>query len=125
MSNSAYHSIWKEILIGIIIILLLLLVLNPGDIWMPTLVQMTCSTILLGTFAIFSFFVWKEKATDEREQQHRLIAGRFAFIIGSGILVIALFAQSITHTVDPWIVVALAAMIISKSIGSIWAKTKQ
>ena len=89
------------------------------------MLAMTLSTLLLVLFSIFAVFVWKEHAVDEREQLHKLLAGRTAFLIGSGLLSIAILYQSLAHTFDPWLPATLGAMILTKLLGIVWARKKQ
>ena len=65
-------------------------------------------------FGLFASFVLKERAGDEREGQHRTLAGRNAFLAGSFIILLGIAFQSYIHTVDPWLVGALVVMIVVK-----------
>ncbi len=58
---------------------------------------------------------------DERDALHRTLAGRNAFLAGSGILTLAIVIQGYTHSVDPWLVLALIAMIVVKIGTRIWS----
>jgi len=89
------------------------------------MISMTLSALLLVVFSVFATFVWRERATDEREQLHKLLAGHTAFLIGASVLTIGLLYQSFSHTTDPWLALALGAMVLSKLFGIIWARKKQ
>jgi NADH:ubiquinone oxidoreductase subunit 6 (subunit J) len=88
---------------------------NPFGMWMP---EMTYMIILAGAVAIFgafSVFVLMEQAGDERENEHRHSAGRIAFLAGGAVLILGIIVQTFAHTLDPWLVWALLAMVVAKS----------
>lgn len=111
----------KEIIVTTTLIVLTILLLNPFNFWMPDTVIMCLLAITLGLFGIFASFVLGEKIIDERDRQHRTIAGRNAFLAGSGILTIAIVIQGYTHTVDPLLVTTLTVMIVVKIGTRIWS----
>lgn len=104
----------KEIIISLILIVLLVLSLNPYNIFMPNMMQMLIICIALVFFSIFTGLILKEKAEDEREEKHRGIAGRAGFLGGASVLIIAIVIETFQHTVDAWLVVALVFMILVK-----------
>lgn len=104
----------SEIIISIILILLTVLLLNPFKFWMPTSVHMIMLVAIAILFILFAGFIWKEKSADEREQIHKSVAGRWAYLIGTAILVIGIIAQTIQHVLDPWLVIALVVMVLTK-----------
>lgn len=114
----------SEILISIILVILLTLLLDPLGFVMATSLQMMVILFILIIFIAFSVFVWKEKPKDEREELHNHVTSRFAYLSGITILVVALIYQSLTYTLDPWIIIALIVMILAKVIGSIYTKNK-
>lgn len=113
-----------EILISAVLITLLMLLLDPFMILMTTPVQMIMIALILIIFVSFCIFVWREKSRDEREEFHKHIASRFAYLSGASILIIAIVFQSFNHTLDPWIVFALIVMILAKIAGSLYANNK-
>jgi len=116
---------FTEALVTICLIGLAILLLNPFHFWMPDMMVMGMLTFLLGLFGVFASFILREKVTDEREGVHRTLAGRNAFLAGSGVLTLAIVVQGYTHSVDPWLVVALVAMIIVKIGSRIWSDKNQ
>ncbi|MBI2610983.1 hypothetical protein HYW60_03560 [Candidatus Kaiserbacteria bacterium] len=104
----------KELIASTILIVLLVLVLNPFHFWMPTNMQMIIVAGILAAFGAVAVFVLRERALDEREETHRSFAGRWAFLAGSALLVLAIVVQSFNHVVDPWLVVVLVAMVCAK-----------
>lgn len=81
----------------------------------------TCSAALLLVFVgIFGAFFWKEKGKDEREEYLKYQVGRLAFWAGSGVIALGIVTQKFTSgtSVDPWLAIALAAMLFTKVGGS-------
>ena len=110
---------------AIILLILLVCVINPGHFWMPNMLGMVLVALLLIVFSLFAIFVWKEKAADEREHLHKLLAGRAAFLIGAAVLTIGVLFQSVSHALDPWLAIALGAMVLTKLISIVWIRKKQ
>lgn len=115
--------VW-EILLSTVLIGLLISLLNPFDYGMPPPVQITMTISLIVLFLIFVGFAWQENAQDEREQLHRFIANRFAYVTGTSLLVLGIVIQSTRHIVDIWLVVTLIAMIVAKLVGVIYSRLK-
>ena len=116
---------WKETMLSSVIIALLLLFINPLDVFgMPSASQM----ILLGVFAvlfmIFIAFVWQEHPADERESHHVFLAGRMAFLVGSGVLACGIIVQLSLHALDVWLPIALGSMLLSKMATLMYVRTK-
>jgi len=111
----------KETIITIFLIGLAVLLLNPLNFWMPDMVVMCMLASTLGIFALFASFVLRENKFDEREEGHRALAGRNAFLVGAGLLTLGIVVQGYTHTVDPWLVVTLIAMIVVKISTRMWS----
>ena len=115
----------NEIIVAVVFIILILLFLNPFGLWMPDmLVYMMIAGVAI-LFALFAGFVWKEKACDEREQLHKMIASRLAYLVGVGVLVLGIAVQGFTVAhVDPWLLIALLAMILGKIIGFFYSRSR-
>jgi len=121
MQNKIFLS---ELIVSVILIILLLLLLNPFGFWMPNTLLMMMTAGLVVVFAIYVNFFWKENARDEREGFHKMIAGRIAFLAGTGTLVVGIIIQSFQHNLDFWLVATLSIMIIAKIIGRIYSQVK-
>lgn len=98
--------------------------LNPGNLTMPDTVQSMMIVGLIIAFLAFSAYLIKEKSFDGREAIHVLTAGRISYLVGTAILILATVFQAIRHEIDPWIVVALCAMIFSKLLSRIYSHFK-
>jgi len=94
---------------------------NPFGFWMPTMTHMLVLAAAVGVFGAFSVFVLMERAGDERENEHRHSAGRTAFLAGGAVLIIGIIVQTLAHTLDPWLVWALLAMVAAKSVARLYS----
>jgi uncharacterized membrane protein YiaA len=108
------NSLTKEIIVTAILLAVFFVLLNPFAWWMPDMMVMSLLFIALILFGLFAAFIVQEKVADEREQQHRVTAGRAAFIAGTLILTIGIVIQSLSHHVDPWLVITFVGMVIAK-----------
>ena len=107
-------SVFPEILSAAVLTAVTVLILNPFDFWMPTMAHMAALAVAVVAFGVFSVFVLRERAIDEREEQQRMFAGRAAFLLGGGVLLLGIIAESLRDALDPWLVGALLAMILGK-----------
>lgn len=93
-----------------------LLAIAPKTFVMPTSVQMLLLAIVLGLLAAFLVLLWRESPSDEREAHNQATASRFAYIVGSVVLIITMVTQSLHHRLDAAIPITLLAMIATKLI---------
>lgn len=118
------YNFAAEVVVSLILVIFLILLLNPLDLFMPQPIHMMMIIGLALIFFIFVSLVWREKAADERESLHRYIAGRFAYLTGVTILTAGVIVQSLRHALDSWLVVTLVAMILAKTIGSLYGRIR-
>lgn len=111
----------KETIITVALIVIAILLLNPLHFWMPDMMVIAMLAVTLGLFGLFASFILRENMVDERDGLHRTLAGRNAFLAGSSILTLGIVTQGYAHAVDPWLVIALIAMIIVKIGTRIWS----
>lgn len=107
----------KEIASASVLILLLILLINPFHFWMPSMAHMSLLACAVVVFGLFSSFILREHAADERDDIHRMFADRVAFFAGASLLIAGILYQSYFDMLDVWLVAVLVAMIIAK-IGS-------
>lgn len=100
----------KETIITVCLIAIAILLLNPFHFWMPDMMVMAMLAVALVLFGIFASFILREDKVDERDNVHRTLAGRNAFLAGSSILMIGIVIQGYSHAVDPWLVIALIVL---------------
>ncbi len=110
----------KETILSLVLVAIAIVLVNPFMFWMPTALAMAGTIIFATIFFIFASLVWKESSGDEREDLHKLMAGRIAYLTGSGVIVIAIIVQGWNHAVDPWLVTALTAMVLAKVIALVY-----
>lgn len=112
---------FAEILVTVGLVAIAILLLNPFHFWMPDMLVMGMLACALALFGAIAIFILRERSQDEREEQHRSLAGRNAFLAGAGVLVLGIVVQGYTHTVDPWLVAALIIMVVAKIATRIWS----
>lgn len=78
--------------------------------------------VLLAGFVAFALWVWREGSNDEREELHRMMAGRASYLVGSGVLIAGIIVESLAGDVDRWLVYALIGMVLTKMAGSVWMR---
>ncbi len=111
----------EKVVVGILVFLLICFV-NPFDFWMTDAVHMTILGGIVAVFAAFAVLLWRERAIDEREQLHRFIAARFAYIASATLLLLGTVIQAFSHKIDPWIPSILAGMVFAKVAGRFFAR---
>ena len=104
----------KEGIASFVLVVFLALIINPFHVWMPMPVHLMVLGAAVAAFGAVAVFILRENASDEREAAHRSLAGRVAFLAGSGALVVGIALQSFQHAVDPWLVGVLIVMIVGK-----------
>ena len=118
------NNLIKETGVGIILLVLLLLIINPFHFWMPSMIVDTVMVLILVVFGIFAVYLLQEKVVDEREYAHRLLSGRWAFLSGATVLIVGIVVQGIWGGIDPWLFLALVVMIIVKIATRIFTDRK-
>ncbi len=115
-----HSSPFKETVFSIAILALGVLAINPSHMSMSVGMHMTLFALLFVAVALFAGFILGERVHDERESEHRSIAGRVGYLFGLFVIVIAIVIQAYGHRpVDTWLIVALMAMIIGNIIARI------
>ncbi len=112
-----------EYIVTISIVVISFLLLNPFNFWMPDMLFMGMLVLALVVFGIYASFMLREQVVDERDSLHRTLAGRNAFLVGSGLLTVAIVVEGYTHSIDPWLVVIFIAMVLTKLITRRWTDT--
>ena len=110
----------SEWLLGLAIVFALVLVINPFGIIMTSTYTLTILMILGVAVIAFGAFIWRERYRDEREELHAMKAGRLSYFAGGGVLVVAIITQTLSHSLDIWLVIALVAMVVTKLAVSAW-----
>lgn len=113
-----------ELVVAAVFLALLFVLFNPWHIFMPTYVERMLLAALLVAFGAFVAFIWRENPADEREALHRLYSDRLAFLAGAAILLAMVIVGEWRHQLDPWVLLALGAMILAKTAGLIYTKIR-
>lgn len=101
----------------VLVVLLLLLLgalTDPFMYWMPSMPEMVALTLACVCLLAWIGLAAREHAHDERDAEHRMFAGRLAYLSGVAVLTCALLVQGLVHSIDSWITGALATMVVSK-----------
>lgn len=81
------------------------------------MMHMTMIGLAIVAYSLFIALIWSERVRDEREGLLRLLAGRAAFMVGVTVAMVGVVAQSLKDQLDPWLVLTLSAMVLTKTIG--------
>lgn len=111
-----------EVIAMVLTLGLLVLIANPWYMWMPPMMVMTLAGLLLLALIVYAVFIVREQARDEREEYHRLMISRMTLLTTSTVLVIGMIVGLFQEQVDPWLAVALAVLIATKTVGSLWLR---
>ncbi len=118
MKNNFLRS---ELALSLLLIALTLLFLNPFQkLWMPTMFMSTIVLLFVVVFLLLAGVIWKETTGDERELQHRQVAGRISFLVGTGLLIIGIIIQTLQHRLDSWLLITLCGMVTTKLIARLY-----
>lgn len=118
------NNTWCPYFISLVLVALLALLFSSAS-WMPLVGAMLVLLVATALLAVFAGFVMKEKGGDERDMLHRLNAGRTAYLSGLGVLTFALVVQGLAHDIDPWILLALGVMVLSKVVSHYYSDRYQ
>jgi uncharacterized membrane protein len=118
------NSLLIELGIAIALVGVLTLFLMPGELLMPKTEETMITVVLAVLFIVFSALVFREGSKDERENVLRMNAGRISFLIGSIIAVIGILYQSLSHNIDPWLVMTLIGMVLAKALSRLYFTLK-
>lgn len=114
------NNLIEKIVAGALILITVLL-LNPFEFWMPDMMVLGMLAFALVLFGLFASFILREDSRDERDEYHRTLAGRNAFLAGSAVLMVGIVVEGYMHAVDPWLVLALTVMVVVKIATRIWS----
>lgn len=118
MKNNILHSF-----LAVLLVVLLVLLTDPFMFFMPSMMAMTVLFIAVVIVGVWTGFIVREEARDEREAVNRMHSGRVAYLSGLAVLTLALIVQGFQHHVDPWVAAALGVMVVSKMIARFYLDT--
>lgn len=114
----------SESVVAMLLVVVSALFLFKESLVMPMGMSMVLVVIFLIAFLMYVGVIWNEKAGDEREGVHILQAGRNAFLVGVTILMVGIVKESFLGNIDPWLVVGLIGMVVSKVASRIYSQIK-
>ena len=118
------NTFLNELTLSVVLVVLAVLFLDPFMLWMPGPVVYMLIGVTVAVFAVFAGLIWKETVRDERDEFHKMIAGRVGYLAGAGVLVLALVWQTLFAHPDPWVVAALVAVVLGKLCGLSYSRIK-
>lgn len=119
------HVLRNELALSVLLLVSLAALFDPFDILMLTMTQIFALCIVILIFSSYVIFLFREKTLDEREEQHRFLASRMAFFFGATALVLGITIEKLNHHSVQWLILALAAMVIGKLVGHVYASMKR
>ncbi len=109
----------REILLTAVLAVLVLALINPFHVLMSSMIHMVILGLLIAGTGLFVGLVVHEKVLDERENGHRDAAGRIGYTAGIILVTIGIFVQTLKGMNDPWLLLVLLGMVLSKIISRI------
>lgn len=113
-----------ELGVSIALVGVLILFLLPGELLMPMNSETMITVVLSVLFIVFAALVFRESSKDERENVLRMNAGRVSFLLGSVIAIVGILYQSLSHEIDPWLVITLIGMVLAKTLTRFYSTIK-
>jgi len=113
-----------ETISALVILGIAILFLDSGNLSMPDSMVSMLVVGMIVAFLTFAAVIFKEKSSDERETIHILTAGRISYLVGVAVLVIGIVVQGVSHNIDPWLVIALCAMVFFKLLSRMYSRLK-
>ncbi len=83
---------------------------------------MLADACLILALVVITIVFWSERASDEREKMHRMMADRVGFLVGAGSIVVVIIVQTLQHKAESLFSVVLFAMLIAKILGHVWGR---
>jgi predicted MFS family arabinose efflux permease len=113
-----------EVLVTVFFLVVTLICLFHNYMFMSNAAHVLLMVFQAGLFAMFALLTIKQKAADERDKIHMMIAGQSSYIVGIGALVTAICYQAFTEQIDPWLIGILAVMLLTKVVVRIYAHNR-
>jgi len=110
----------SESLLALAVLAVLFLEIDPFHWFMPTEMQMILLCVFSAALALYAGVVFREQAKDERESNHLYRASRWGYLIGVVALAIVIVVQNVLRHLDPWLLVVLGMMVITKLVVLRW-----
>lgn len=115
----------SESLLAVAVLAVLFLKFDPFHWFMPTELQMILLAVFAAAFALYAGVVFREQARDERESSHLYLASRWAYLVGVVGLSLVIVVQDVFHKLDPWLLLILGLMVVTKLAVLRWANWRR
>lgn len=107
---------------AILLIIILIALIHPFGMAMPTLCEKMLTAIAVLLFGVISVFVWREHGNDERAVLHTRMVDRVAFLVSTGGLLIVVTYDVFTYMYDYRLLIILIITILVKVVGHQYAE---
>lgn len=114
-----------ELWLSLLLLLALFGLFDPFHLLMLSMHQMLLLCIVVVIFLCYIIFLFRERAQDEREEQHKYIGNRFGYLFSSSVLVIAIISEKLSHRSIGWLLLVFASMVVGKLFGLLYAQYKK
>lgn len=117
-------KVLSESLMALAVLIVIFFKIDPFHWFMPNELQMLLLCLFAAALALYAGVVFREKARDERESEHRYRASRWGYLVGVVALTIVIVVQDVLHQLDPWLLVVLGLMVVVKLVVLRWSAWK-
>ena len=114
--NKLKAFVTSEPFLALLALSLTAILLLTRDVSMSMVTQNMLLAIFTIVVLVYSAFIYRERPADEREYELSLIASKHACIVGSAILSAGIIYQVYDHSLDVWLPITLAGMVIAKTM---------
>jgi len=113
-----------ELIMGIVLVILLFLLVNPFGFLMLSKLSMFILSLFIAGTIFFASLIFGESTRDEREQYRLRAVSHVSYLIGAGILSVGIVVQSLMHSLDIWLALTLIFMMLGRVVASMYYKHK-
>ena len=114
-------KVLSEVVLAAAVLVFLFLKVDPFHWFMPTEIQMILLCVFTAVLALYAGVVFREQAKDERESSHLYRASRWGYLVGVVALAVLIVVQDVLHRLDPWLLVILGVMVLTKLVVLRWS----
>ena len=114
------NNLTQEIILATVLAVLAITLLEPFGLFMTDMQTLSVSAVLFIGLGLFATLMFREEASDEREELHRMRSDRLAFLLGATAVVSAIAWSVSEHQNPKLLILTLLVMIVSKIGARIW-----
>lgn len=109
-------TIYLEAILLSLLSLFLLLLIHPFHLMTKLMFSGGVIVSLVTLYIVKFLIIWREKPQDERDLEHRFKSSWASYSTVSALLFAGVIFEATQGSVDPWLVISLAGMFISKLV---------